>query len=127
MSGYVMVDSGGGPGVSREEIIKAGLDPNKVFFAEAGKKFEADTMSCGHCQKIVAKSVTRVRSRGHCQKCSSYICDNCHANLFMTGLCDSAKARADRAREIAALFEQRYNVPINGTELLTSLKEQQHG
>lgn len=39
-------------------------------------KMEAATLTCCHCQRIFLKNPDRVRARGYCAKCDSYVCDN---------------------------------------------------
>lgn len=45
----------------------------------AGRRFEAPTITCSHCQAIVIVNPDRQRPRAYCRECDRYICDKCEA------------------------------------------------
>lgn len=45
--------------------------------ASGGKLMEFPTLTCQHCNMIVVLNNLRTRPRGHCTRCSRYICDDC--------------------------------------------------
>lgn len=57
--------------------------------------FESGTYICSHCQSTIVKNSARVRERGFCRKCDSYICDACEAHRAMTGVCRPYIQRID--------------------------------
>jgi hypothetical protein len=64
------------------------------------KLFETATCMCAHCNTLVVLNPLRTRERGHCRKCSAYICDNpaCHAECTpFTKILDDAERDALRA------------------------------
>lgn len=74
--GYLVVDHRASPGIPEANALRMGLDPKAVG---EGKVFEASTLGCPHCGAHVVLNPLRTRERGHCMKCSRYICDGCTA------------------------------------------------
>ena len=60
---------------------------------------ESATYTCSHCQSIIVKHLDRVRERGFCRKCDSYICDACEATRVLTGQCRTYKQFIDEFLE----------------------------
>lgn len=55
-------------------VLKPGgylIEENKI----TGQKFEADTFTCVHCQRVVIKNQKRTRPRNTCRKCMKWTCD----------------------------------------------------
>jgi hypothetical protein len=63
---------------------------------------ESATYTCSHCQSIIVKHAERVRERGYCRKCDSYICDACEAERAITGVCRTFKQIVDEYLEVAS-------------------------
>lgn len=82
--GYLFMDHRASPGLPESFARRMGVDPKLV--AEGGL-FEADTLRCNHCGTPVIKNPYRVRARGNCSKCNSYICDGCAGALKANGVC----------------------------------------
>ena len=57
-----------------------------------GKLFEADTLTCSHCQRQLIRNPERTRARAYCPKCDKYICDACEALRVTTGVCRPLKS-----------------------------------
>lgn len=72
--GEIVVDHRASPGLTEEEAIRHGYHPSQV---KEGALFEAATMTCAHCGRIVIRNPLRTRERASCLKCSQYICDWC--------------------------------------------------
>lgn len=54
-----------------------GYEPSLVG---EGKRLEAATLTCAHCNQIAVKNPLRTRERAYCMACSGgYICDLCDA------------------------------------------------
>ena len=64
-----------------------------------GKLFEADTLTCSHCQRQLIRNPERTRARAYCPKCDKYICDACEATRVQTGVCFPFKAILENAVE----------------------------
>jgi hypothetical protein len=116
--GYLLIDHRNSPGITEEFIRSCGKDPADFLIVGEGKVLEAATLTCSHCQKVVHMSPTRKRERGSCRKCNKYICDDCNADLFLTGECKMVRAQMEKTQEAIALFEQKNGVTYNGTILL---------
>lgn len=94
--GYMTIDHRMSPGLTDEQIQKSGLPPG------AGQGFfEADFVSCSHCQTVVIINPERVRPRGWCSYCDRYLCDVCEGVRQQDGLCRSAAAQIDKIVEEA--------------------------
>ena len=74
-AGYMTIDHRASPGL-----------PGSKFLGE-GSFFEADTLTCNHCQTPVVMNPDRVRARGHCSKCDKYLCDWCAAAYHQSKIC----------------------------------------
>src|SRR5712671_4708519 len=79
---YLMIDHRDSPGISEEEAARTGAMP-----VGRGVMFESATKRCGHCPRQIVLNPLRQRERGHCQKCHSYICDDCNTVYAATGVC----------------------------------------
>lgn len=86
--GYLLVDHTDSPGLGGH--------------LGAGKKFQAATNTCSHCNKVVVMNPDRVRQRGYCYNCDHYICDACGVAMKQTGICSSFDRFADEYLERAA-------------------------
>jgi hypothetical protein len=91
--GYFFLDHRASPGLTEQQARQAGYDPSLV---REGKVFEADSLTCSHCQSVVIKSHFRQRERAKCVKCNHYICDGCH---YLTTLPDYVHATMRQAVE----------------------------
>jgi len=80
--GEVMIDHRASPGLTADEAAKFGFHPDQV---KEGALFEAATMTCAHCNRVVIRNPLRVRERATCLQCNQYICD----------LCDGARRQPD--------------------------------
>jgi len=73
--GELFVDHRASPGLTPEQARRLGYEPSQV---REGALFEAATMQCVHCQRIVVKNPLRDRERSFCMQCGgAYICDLC--------------------------------------------------
>lgn len=75
--GYLLIDHSASPGLSPEDLLKAGLNPGLAV--GEGQMLETATLTCAHCNGTVVKNPKRSRPRGHCSKCDSFVCDGCAA------------------------------------------------
>lgn len=90
--GVLHVDHRASPGLSPEDAIEAGYDPDHV--AE-GKELELHTITCKHCGGAFIRNPDRARERGRCHRCHWYLCDGCAAVYRATGQCTPWNAQAD--------------------------------
>lgn len=74
--GYLLVDHRASPGLTEDQAIKLGYHPDQV---SEGSIYEADVMTCSHCNTQVILNPLRERGRHFCFKCNKYICDWCAA------------------------------------------------
>lgn len=97
--GYLLIDHRENPGVSREFVAASG----QVSAVPVGANtlFECATVTCSHCQQVVALNPDRSRSRGYCRKCDHYICDRCTAVMAQTLECVPFRKIIDDAQEAA--------------------------
>jgi len=73
--GELYLDHRASPGLPPAMARQLGYDPSQVG---EGKLFEAATIMCEHCHRIVVKNPLRERERAFCMQCSgAYICDLC--------------------------------------------------
>jgi hypothetical protein len=73
--GELCLDHRASPGLPPAMARQLGYDPSQVG---EGKLFEAATIMCEHCHRIVVKNPLRERERAFCMQCSgAYICDLC--------------------------------------------------
>lgn len=83
--GYLLIDHTDSPGIENANIPIG-----------AGRKFEAPTNTCSHCQRISVVNPDRVRQRAYCSKCDHYICDPCGIEMKVNGgVCYPFAKRAD--------------------------------
>ena len=97
--GYVLIDHRESPGLTPEELAQAGSNP--LMPVGRGRKFEAPTFTCHHCDRIVILNPLRNRDRGYCQKCHHQLCDNCETKKAVDGKCNSRERRIDEFLERA--------------------------
>ena len=64
--------------------------------------FEAPTITCSHCQRVVVLNPLRTRDRGYCPKCDHYLCDSCEAVRVQTGTCRTFNQVITEAQEQAS-------------------------
>jgi hypothetical protein len=73
--GEIFIDHRASPGLPANVARHLGYDPVQV--AE-GTLFEAATIMCEHCHRIVVRNPLRERERAFCMQCGgAYICDLC--------------------------------------------------
>lgn len=66
-----------------------------------GKKLEADTTHCRHCQAVVVKPlrmggvVIPLAAGGWCGKCAGQLCEHCAKESYELGMCKPWKQRID--------------------------------
>lgn len=84
LEGYVLIDHRDSPGLTKSEAQAAGRSHLDIG---AGKKFEAATSTCSHCERIVILNPSRTRERGYCFNCDHFICDPCAVVFKATGTC----------------------------------------
>lgn len=85
------------PGVCSEDIRHL---PGAIAVGK-GQIFKSAVSVCGHCQRDIVLMPLRTRERGHCRKCDDYICDECTAQLWRTGICRTVQRRIDEILESA--------------------------
>lgn len=69
--------------------------------ASGGELLEFKTLTCAHCNQVVALNPKRQRERGFCQKCYAYICDSVGCNVD----CNPILEGVDLAQKYATLGE----------------------
>ncbi len=84
--GYYLVDHRASPGLP--EIPE-------------GTIFEADVLTCSHCQTSMLKNPARTRERAYCPGCDHYICDGCEAVRQKTMQCADIRRVFDRLQHEA--------------------------
>ena len=94
--GYLLIDNRFTQGVDEKAVAAVGLPVG----AGMGL-FEAPTITCSHCQKVVVVNPLRNRERAFCRKCDHYICDGCGAVAAVTGVCRTMKQIVDEVQERA--------------------------
>lgn len=57
------------------------------------------TLTCSHCNALVVTNPQRVRERGKCKRCNSYICDGCAAEMALSGRCVTMAQKVDEVLE----------------------------
>lgn len=55
--------------------------------ASGGQNQEFRTQTCNHCHAVVIMNPERIRPRGFCRRCDSYLCDACEAARQVTLTC----------------------------------------
>ena len=76
--GEVEVDNGG-PCITEEQARVFGFP---TAYAHRSV-IVMDTLHCKHCGGCVIKNPDRIRPRGHCMKCSWFVCDPCAFKMSM--------------------------------------------
>lgn len=99
LEGYLMIDHRESPGVTPEQAMMAGRNTLPVG---RGQRFEAPTVNCSHCERLVVLNPGRTRDRAYCPKCNHYLCDQCEAARVQTGLCKPFAQRIDEFIDAAA-------------------------
>ena len=99
--GYLLIDQTDSPGFAPAVAVEAGRRSIAPHVGP-GKKFEAATLYCNHCERIVVKNPDRTRDRARCWKCDHFICDWCKAELIRTGVCKPFKQVIDEFYDDAA-------------------------
>lgn len=99
LEGYLLIDHRESPGITPEEAAKAGRGTVPVG---RGMKFEAPTVNCSHCRRLVVLNPLRTRDRAYCPKCDHYLCDSCEAARAQTGECYTFAQRIDDFMEDVA-------------------------
>jgi hypothetical protein len=97
LEGYTMIDHRESPGITPEEAAQC---PGTIPVGK-GTMFESPFITCSHCQRGVVLNPDRSRPRGYCHKCDKYICDQCTAELFNTGVCRPIAQVVDEILEAA--------------------------
>lgn len=100
--GHVIMDNRSSPGVADDLMVAAGMP-----IGSGRGLFEAPTITCSHCERIVIINPLRNRERPYCRKCDHYICDFCGVTMAKTGICRPFKKIVEEVQEQAALQEQR--------------------
>ena len=94
--GYYSLDHGGGPGLTEQEARAGGLP-----LAAGRGVFEAPTITCRHCNRVVILNPNRTRERGYCPKCDAYLCDGCEVARRVTGECNPIAKQLDALEQAA--------------------------
>lgn len=81
LTSYLMIDHRNSPGITPEQ---AALSPGAIPVGK-GRLFEADTVNCSHCSRLIVLNPQRSRERGYCPKCDRHICDECEAVRVAAG------------------------------------------
>ena len=94
--GYLLMDNRESPGVSDAMLrtVSPPLPPGA-----GGGIFEAPTITCSHCQRVVILNPLRTRDRTYCRKCDHYVCDDCGLVLSQSGICRPFAQIIDEAME----------------------------
>ena len=104
--GYLLVDNRDGPGLSEADVAAWRAAGKHVLAVPEGKKHEAGTITCHHCQAVVILNPARTRSRNYCPGCDHYICDTCEQRRAQTLECVPFKQVLDELQEQNARREQ---------------------
>ncbi len=86
--GYLMIDHRESPGITPEQ---AAAGPPGTIPVGKGMLFQAPTVNCSHCTRLIVLNPARIRDRAYCPKCDYYICDACEAVRVQTGVCKPFK------------------------------------
>ena len=60
LEGYLLIDHSASPGTA---------------VVPEGRKLEAPTITCSHCNAVYIMNPLRTRPRHYCSKCDHYVCD----------------------------------------------------
>jgi hypothetical protein len=96
--GYFCIDHRESPGLTESQAASAGMAPIASELGK-GKLFQANALSCSHCDRTILMRHNRTRLRGYCPKCDQYVCDRCERRRVRTGVCRSMQQRIDEAIE----------------------------
>jgi len=73
--GELFIDHRASPGMPPAQARQLGYEPSQVG---EGSLFEAATIQCQHCNRMVVRNPLRERERAYCMQCAgAYICDLC--------------------------------------------------
>lgn len=97
LEGYLLIDNRESPGISDAQAHQAGFPVG----ANRGL-FEAPTVTCSHCHRIVVLNPDRTRVRAWCQKCDRYLCDTCGGAYAQTADCRSLDKLIEDTQEAYA-------------------------
>ena len=75
-AGYFEVDHRESPGIPPDLAARWAALYGTVT-AVGSTHLEADTYTCGHCQRVVIKTPDRLRPREVCRRCMHIVCDRC--------------------------------------------------
>lgn len=84
LEGYLMIDHRESPGITPEQAAAAGHGTIPVC---SGTLFQAATINCHCCTRLVVVNPDRTRARGYCPTHDAYSCDLCEAERVRTGVC----------------------------------------
>ena len=100
--GYLQIDHRDSPGLTEAQIAGTG----SPLPLNAGRSnFEADVVSCRHCQTMIMLNPFRQRERHMCYGCGRYICDNCYLTYKISGICKPFSKVIEELQEAAARAE----------------------
>lgn len=102
--GYLLMNHNDSPGVP--DAVLQTVNPALPMGAGRGL-FEAPTITCSHCQRVVIMNPLRTRDRAYCAKCDRYLCDECGAALAASGVCRPFTQIIEEVQEQAATGEPR--------------------
>jgi hypothetical protein len=103
LEGYLEIDHRESPGLTPEQARAASrFACVPMLPVGAGQILKTSTINCSHCERLVVKNPARVRERGYCPKCDSYVCDWCEAERVRTGVCRPFKQVIDEFIDAAA-------------------------
>jgi hypothetical protein len=114
-AGYLQIDHRDSPGLTADDVAHV---PGAIA-APGGTVTERDVKQCSHCQRAVVLHPLRVRDRGFCPKCNSYVCDACEDIRVRTGECVPFVKVLDTAQNIAEKFVGQPDHPDAQAPLVT--------
>src|SRR5438876_8853789 len=90
--GYLQINHRDSPGLTDDEIRRFG---SPIPPGQGNTNYEADILTCSHCQTLLIINPLRTRERGYCSSCDRYICDGCAFVLANGGVCKTFTEQAD--------------------------------
>ena len=99
--GHLLVDHRASPGIVQADLLTTSMRMPEM---PGGKQFEAATLTCCHCNRVVIKNPQRLRDRGFCRKCNHFVCDNCSGKE-----CTSVDKSLDYKQEQIWRADNSYN------------------
>lgn len=105
--GYLQIDHRDSPGLTPADVAAV---PGALV-APGGEVLERDVKQCSHCQRGIVLHPLRIRDRGYCGKCDSYVCDACETIRVKSGDCVPFAKVLDRAHDHAEQFVGRDDHP----------------